>query len=291
VNSGRVLVTGGGGQLARAFVEALGGADVFAPAHGELDVTDLAAVRAAFRAQDPAVVIHTAALTDTRRCEEDPTEAFRVNAHGTRNLATLAAASGAVLVLISTNEVFDGRRRRAYREDDDASPVNVYGRSKEAAEREAITICPALYVVRTAWLYGDGPRNFPFRVLQLARQSCRLQMVSDEIATPTSSESCARAVLTLLRARAPYGAYHVTDTGQASRLDYARAVLEEAGLARELVPVRSRDFPTVVRKPARTVLDCSKAISAGASLPPWRDELARFFAGDAGRRLREAALG
>jgi dTDP-4-dehydrorhamnose reductase len=290
LTSGGFLVTGGGGQLARAFVQALGEAPVAAPSRAELDVTELAAVREGFRRLEPSVVIHTAALTDTRRCEEDPAEAFRVNAHGTRNVATLAAASGAMLVLISTNEVFDGRKRRAYRETDDASPINVYGRSKEAAEREALTICPNLYIVRTSWLYGDGARNFPRRVLQLARQSCSLRMVTDELATPTSTDSCARGVLGLLQARAGYGIYHLTDGGQASRYDYAEAVLEAAGLQRELVPVRTRDFAPGVPKPARTALDCAKAAAAGVSLPDWLEDLRAFMASDAGRRLREAAL-
>ncbi len=278
----RVLITGGGGQLGRDLQAALSGHLVRALAHSELDVTDAAAARA-IESFAPAVVVHAAALTDTTRCEREPDAAHAVNALGARNVAAACARVAAAIVYISTNEVFDGAKSEPYLEADEPRPVNGYGRSKLAGEREVQAALPAHYIVRTAWLYGHGGNHFVSKILRAAEGS-ELTGVVDEIATPTWTRDLARAVARLIETE-KYGLYHLTNAGQASRYEWAAEILRLAGKSdvplRQVTTAQFRASlpPDAVapQKPPYSVLANTAGAALGIELPPWQEALAQYF--------------
>ncbi|HXF52089.1 MAG TPA: dTDP-4-dehydrorhamnose reductase [Dehalococcoidia bacterium] len=277
----RVLITGGGGQLARELLRALAEHEVVAPTRRELDVTNEARVRQAVSGVHPDLVIHTAALTDTTRCEREPLRAQQVNAIGTLNVVSAACEVGARFVYISTNEVFDGTKRTPYEESDSPNPINAYGYSKLCGERAVTERCARFYVVRTAWLYGDGDRHFPAKLLRAAAASEDLRVVDDEVATPTWCRDLARAVVRLVLTEAPSGVYHLTNAGEASRFAWASRLFELTGARVRLTPVSSREYhdgSDGPRKPAYSVLANTAAARAGIVLRDWREAFDEFAA-------------
>src|SRR3990172_11505335 len=167
----RILITGGRGQLGRSLEDALAQHQVSALGHEELDITDAEAVAHALDKLRPEAVLHAAAWTDTAGCEADPERATRVNAGGTRTVAEACRDASAVMLYVSTNEVFDGRKREPYTEKDEPNPLNSYARSKLAGERHVQSLLERHHIVRTAWLYGAGRVSFPEKILQAAETS------------------------------------------------------------------------------------------------------------------------
>lgn len=278
----RIFITGGEGQLGRALLRRIAAGDVVAPTRGEMDVTDRSATVAAIVAAAPDIVIHSAALTDTTRCERDPKAAHAVNALGTANVAAGAARAGARLIAGSTNEVFAGDQTTPYDEDDAPHPLNEYAISKLEGERRARSACPDTLIVRTAWLYGDGD-NFVQKVLRLAAGDGAMRFVTDEVATPTFAGDLADAILALVAARAPAGVYHLTNSGQASRYECAAETLRLAGsdparIERVTTDALRRDGYDGPRKPPFSVLVNMRAAALGVTLRPWQDALAEYIA-------------
>lgn len=281
----RILITGADGQLGRAVAgraTALGHV-VMAPGRAELDIGQLGAVdRIADAAPD--VVVNTAAMTDVDGCEHDVDGAYRINALGARHVALGAARSGASVVQISTDYVFDGRSDRPYWEFDPTNPIGVYGASKLAGEQEVRAVCRRAYVVRTAWLYGLGGRGFVSKMLELAAARDEISVVDNEVGSPTFCDDLADAVLRLVGTGA-FGTYHLASEGWCSRYDFARAILELGGL--DSVSVRPIDhYPRAARAPAFAPLRNFCGAQIGITLPHWRDGLERYFA-----RRAEAAEG
>ena len=206
--------------------------DVGPAATGEiapLDITDLAGVRAVFGEFRPDVVLHGAAYTNVDGCERDPDMAFRVNALGTWTVAAAAEEVDAALVAISTDFVFDGRKGGRYTEFDSPNPISHYGASKRAGELLALQNCRRTYIVRTSWLYGVHGKNFPYAMLNLAKTKPELPVVADQIGTPTYTQDLVEAVSGIIE-RPLYGIYHVSNGGECSWADFARAVLAKSGL-------------------------------------------------------------
>jgi dTDP-4-dehydrorhamnose reductase len=275
----RFFVTGSRGQLGSALARAIP-AEAFAGTDlPELDVRDAEGVKTAIAAARPDVVIHCAAMTDVDGCARDPGLAHEINAKGTANVAMGAAAAGAGLVYVSTNEVFDGTLDRPYVETDRPNPVNAYGRSKLDGEVAAIRYHPAPWIVRTAWVYGTGGRNFVHRIREIADEKGALRVVANEISSPTYTLDLAAAIVRLVE-RAPHGIYHLAGSGGCSRFELAKAVLELTGRDRVPVePIASADWPRPSRPPLYTVLGVEKAASFGVPMRPWREALAEFLAG------------
>ncbi len=285
----RLLVTGGGGQLSGELTRTLARHDVIFPSRDQLDVTSETAVRSLVSDFRPDFIIHTAALTDTTLCERDPLQAQQVNAIGALNVASAAARTGAIVVHISTNEVFDGQKTSPYVESDEPHPVNAYGYSKLCGERAVMETCERFYIVRTAWLYGEGARNFPAKIVRAALATPDLRVVDDEISTPTWCADLAVALTRLLEERPPFGVYHLANAGQASRFEWASYVLDKAGVGARVTPISSREFRNgsdSPRKPLYTVLANTLAAGAGILLRDWREALDEYFA-----KLTPGALG
>ncbi|MBZ5639475.1 MAG: dTDP-4-dehydrorhamnose reductase [Acidobacteriia bacterium] len=276
----RYFVTGSRGQLGSALARVIPAGSFVGTDLPELDIRDAEAVRAAIAAARPDVVIHCAAMTDVDGCALDPNLARAVNAGGTASVAAGAAAARAGLVYVGTNEVFDGALHRPYAETDPPDPVNAYGRTKLEGEVAAARHHDAPWIVRTAWVYGAGGRNFVHRIREIADAKGALRVVADEVSSPTWTDELAGAILRLVE-RAPRGVYHLAGLGGCSRLELAKAVLEMTGRGGvPVTPISSAEWPRPSRPPLRTVLDVGKAASFGVAMLPWREALSAFLAGE-----------
>jgi dTDP-4-dehydrorhamnose reductase len=278
----RIFITGHKGQLGSALRQAFAGHDLALADLPELDITNPIQIVQAIADFRPDLVLHPAAYTDTAGCQRNPDLAYRVNALGTRNVALGCQRSGAALLYISTNEVFDGRKTEPYLEWEPANPLNVYGRSKQAGEWYVQSLLQRYYIVRIAWLYG-GPNSFVTKTLQWAQAGRELRMVTDEVATPTYVCDLAPAIVALV-GQPVYGVYHFTNAGQCSRYEWAQRILALAGRTDvNLVPARLADFPDAVPKPAYSVLRNFCGADLGITLRPWEEALEESFRHDSAR--------
>ncbi len=277
----RVFVTGCNGQLGRALGRTFTAHDVAGCDLPDTDITDREAINVAIACFEPDVVIHTAAWTDVDGCARNPEKAYRVNALGTQNVALACASCGAALAAVSTNEVFDGTADEPYREWDTPNPINPYARSKAAGEWFARNLLNRFYIVRTAWLYAPGGRNFPHRIIELADELGALKVVTDEVGNPTYAPDLAQALAELIQTEA-YGIYHLTNAGYASRYEFAREILRitDRG-AVPVEPIRLADFERDSTPPRFAPLANTAGAALGIQLRPWQGALAAFLsAGD-----------
>jgi dTDP-4-dehydrorhamnose reductase len=273
----RILITGGRGQLGRALGKALADDEVCAPGRDDLDVTDPECVRRVVDDLAPEVVIHTAAWTDTAGCEADAERAHLVNDEGTRLIAEACRRAGAAMVYVSTNEVFDGRKREPYQEDHEPRPINAYGRSKLAGERHVRSLPQRYRIVRSSWLYGAGRASFPEKVIRAAREAGRVRLVTDEVASPTWTADLAAAIARLIREDA-WGTFHLTNSELCSRMEWGTEVLRLAGLgAVSVEAVTQSEFAAPYRKPEFSALANTSAAALGIEMRPWREALAMRF--------------
>ncbi|MFB7631981.1 dTDP-4-dehydrorhamnose reductase [Streptomyces sp. NPDC056149] len=280
------LVTGAGGMLARDVLDRLAtaGRPAVAATRADLDVTDPEAVRAALAAHRPSVVVNCAAWTAVDAAEDHEHRARAVNATGPRLLADACRTAGSVLLQVSTDYVFDGRARTPYPEDAPTAPRSAYGRTKLAGERAVRTLLPDTgYVVRTAWLYGAGGRNFIRTVTELERTRPTLDVVNDQWGQPTWSADLATHLVELggraLAGAAPAGVYHGTSTGATTWFALCREVFRLLGADPERVrPTTGDRFPRPAPRPAYSALAHDRWHAAGMSpLPHWRTALTEAF--------------
>ena len=257
-----ILLTGAGGQLGRALQACVPESIDLCPMdRTALDITDRQAVFEAFEAFQPAWIINAAAYTDVDGAESKRDLAFRVNADGAGFLAQAAETIGARMVQVSTDFVFDGRTSRPYKPDDVPNPINVYGESKLMGEQRARAVLgDDALIVRTAWLYAREGANFVHTMLRLMRERDTVQVVDDQIGTPTEAGKLAHAIWRSIRCELS-GIHHWTDAGVASWYDFAVAIREEAsfsGLSTcsvEIEPVPTSSYPTPAERPTCSVLD------------------------------------
>jgi dTDP-4-dehydrorhamnose reductase len=281
----KALVTGAGGQLATELLTcAPPGWSVTAISEIDLDIRDADAVRAAVTKIGPDLLLNAAAYTAVDRAESESDLAYAVNRDGAANLARAAVAVGARIAHVSTDFVFDGEACRAYRPDDRPAPLGVYGASKWAGEQAVLEIAPDALILRTAWVYSPHGGNFMKTMLRLMSTRGAVSVVADQIGTPTSAMTLARALWGLALAGAT-GVHHYTDAGVASWYDFAQAIGEEAQMrgliaAVPLVtPIATADYPTPARRPAFSVLDKSSAWALlGHPSAHWRIALREVLA-------------
>lgn len=272
------LVSGAGGMLGRALQAAL--PHPLALAHADWDIADAERSREVledFARRGGVVVWNAAAWTAVEAAEDDPDGAARANLEGPRLLARGCRRLGLRLVHVSTDFVFDGSKRAPYTEDDAPRPLGVYGATKLAGEVAVLEELPSALVVRTSWVFGSGRRHFPARMLDLARRDGRVRAVCDEWGSPTFAPHLALGLVELVEREAE-GLFHLAGGGRASRLDLVRETLRLAGL--DDVPVEpspASAFPSRVRRPANSALDCSRAAGLGVALPPWSEGVADWL--------------
>jgi dTDP-4-dehydrorhamnose reductase len=265
-------------MLGRDLVAVLSGEKVTALDRGGLDVTDASRIAAAVPGHD--VVVNCAAWTDVDGAEAHEQEATRVNGLGPQLLAAACAASGARLVQISTDYVFDGTATTPYPEDAPPAPRSAYGRSKAAGETAVRSMLPdSSYIVRTAWLYGEHGRNFVRTMAGLEATRDTVDVVDDQRGQPTWTRDVAAAIADLVRHDAPPGTYHATSSGETTWYGLARAVFEELGTDPDRVrPTTTDRFPRPAPRPAYSVLGHDAWGRAGLSpIRHWREALTESF--------------
>lgn len=279
----RVAITGAGGQLGRQLVDAFtrAGHEVHGLTHAEFDITDASGADT-LRAWRPDVIVNSAAWTDVDGCARDPDRAMRVNGEAAGQVADLAASLDALVVQVSTNEVFDGSADAPYHPDDKAGPVNAYGRSKLAGERAVAAATPRHLIVRTAWLFGPEGTNFVTKILAAAvrmRDAGEpLRLVEDEIGNPTWTPDLADAIVGLVDA-GRRGIVHAAGTPPVSRLGWARVVLEAADVDVVIESVPLASFERASTPPPRAIL----APSPGVPEMAW-EAVTRAYAGQVAAR-------
>jgi dTDP-4-dehydrorhamnose reductase len=273
----RITITGAGGMLGRDLTAALAGRPVTPLDRLQCDVTDRAATLGRILESQPGVVVHLAAFTKVNECERNPARAMEVNETGTRHVAEAVNAAGARLVYISTDYVFDGRKRSPYVEDDAPGPLGVYGRSKLAGERCA-SAAPGALILRCGWLFGHGGRNFVEAILDQARRGQPLRVVADQTGCPTWTADLAAAIVRLMDLRAT-GVIHVPGGGFCTWHEFATAIVQESGLRATVEPIASADLdPGAAPRPAWSVLSDARLRSLGvAPLPHWREALRGYL--------------
>ncbi len=277
----RILLIGARGQLGTALRAELS-AEVISPDRGQLNLNDPAVVRLAIEELKPNVVINAAAYNLVDKAEDDPAEAFAVNAFAVRNLAQSSEAVGATLVHVSTDYVFGLEPHSTpWQETDAPGPAGVYGASKLTGEYFARSACSRHYVLRTCGLYGvaesAGKGNFIATMLRLGKERGRISVVDDQHCTPTAAVDLARAICQILPTE-QYGLYHATNSGATTWCRLAIETFRLAGLAVEVQPITTAQFNAKAKRPAYSVLDCGKLAGViGAPIPAWQDAVARYL--------------
>lgn len=275
----KILVTGANGNLGRELVSRLGQAHKIISTDVEtLDITDFTTVKSFIHDNQPDLIINPAAWTDVDGCALNPEKAIVINGYGAQNLAIAANEIGAEILQISSNEVFDGLSKRPYYEYDQTNPANPYGYSKWVSERAVIETNPHHYIVRTAWLFAHGGRNFIQAILGAADAGKKLRVVTDEVANPTYTNDVADAIAQLIETER-YGTYHLVNEGAVSRYAFARYALDKAGYTdTPIEPISSHQWQRPSRPPLYSGLANIAAKSIGITLRPWQAAVDTFLA-------------
>ena len=274
-----ILVTGANGQLGTEIrnlaVKCEGCRFVFTDVE-ELDITDAAAVEAAVLENETDIVINCAAYTAVDRAEDDEARARVLNAEAPALLAKAVAKRGGGIIHVSTDYVFSGEACTPYTEDMPTGPRSVYGRTKLEGELAVAEANPRHVIVRTAWLYSPYGNNFVKTMLRLGRERDRLNVVFDQVGSPTYAADLAKALLTIATAKEKtYGIFHYSNEGAISWYDFTKAIHRLAGISGcDVQPIMSAEYPTAANRPAYSVL-CKEKIKRtyGVSVPYWEDSL------------------
>jgi dTDP-4-dehydrorhamnose reductase len=251
------VICGAAGQLGSELVELFTGTDDVVHAFDlDMDITDYALLMERLPPLAPDLVINSAAHVDADEAERDPEISYGINFMGTQNLALVCRSLGCPLVFVSSDYVFDGLKGGAYNEFDAPNPQGVYGRAKLAAERYMASVLDQYYIFRTQWLFGRyGKRNFVKSILRNAREKGSLRVVTDEVGTPTSAADLA-AVIQRVSLSGKYGLYHATNQGVCSRYDFAREIVQAAGMGDvEVSPIDYSELNLPCPRPPYSPLD------------------------------------
>jgi dTDP-4-dehydrorhamnose reductase len=272
----KAMIVGASGLLGKALMRQWRGDEVVGLSSGDVDIRDAAKVREVVERDRPGWMVLAAAYTNVDDCESHPDLAFAVNRDGAVNVANAAKRTGARLVFLSSDYVFDGKKTSPYETGDARNPQSVYGRSKAEAEMRLLEVLPECCILRTSWLFGTGGKCFPETILKAATSRPALDVVNDQRGGPTYSVDLSRAIVELCRNQVS-GIVHVTNAGDCSWFEFAREIVKGAGLATEVRPVSSQQVARPAPRPAYSVLSSKSLERYGISLPAWQDALQRYL--------------
>ena len=273
----KVLVVGSNGQLGKEIARQFQSRyELLLYDRPSLDITNYQSVGSLISDAKLAVVINAAAYTNVEKAEEDEDTAFRVNALGAQNLALACHKSGAKLVHISTDYVFDGTASIPYEEFDAPNPLSVYGKSKFWGEKLVEQVGGEYFILRTSWLYGDGP-NFVRTMLELAEQRDQLKVVADQYGTPTYTKDLVWVIERLIQTEF-YGLYNASNQGSCSWQEFACKIFALAGKSVHVDPVSTAEYPTKAKRPLYSVMDNKLLRLRGLDvMRPWEDALQDYM--------------
>jgi dTDP-4-dehydrorhamnose reductase len=273
----KIIVTGSDGQLGNEFrtLAKTSNWEFIFTDYKELDITDSKAVKDFFAANNPDFCINCAAYTAVDKAESDKELCDSINVTGGENLAKACKESNATLIHISTDFVFDGTASKPLKEDKPTNPISYYGESKLNAELKVAAILPAHIILRTSWLYSTHGNNFVKTMLRLSETKDELNIIADQIGTPTYARDLAVAIYNLIeKGSAAYGIYHFSNEGTASWYDFTKAVFEYAQVKTKVNPIPTEQYPTPAARPAYSVMDKSKFKKTfEQEIPYWRESL------------------
>ncbi len=281
----KIIVTGCNGQLGRAINQIyaketdieLVNTDVF---QGDgitpLDITNVDEVLKLAREVKPYAIINCAAHTNVDKCETDVDNAYKINAIGPRNLSIAATETGAKLMHVSTDYVFPGTENKALTEFDAVGPTSMYGKTKLAGENFVRDFAQNYFIIRTAWLYGDG-KNFVKTMLRLAETHDQVGVVKDQFGTPTSAAELAKAIHYLLPTE-NYGTFHGTCEGSCSWADFASEIFRLAGKDTKVNYITTEEFGSPTKRPAYSILDnYMLRLTTDFKFADWHDAIAEYL--------------
>lgn len=276
-----VLVTGGNGQLASCIKDVEkhhNDLNVIYTDYLELDICDLNQVQAFFKSnEDINYCINCAAYTAVDKAETETETAYQINALGAKNLALACREHGVCLIHISTDFVFDGKKREPYLETDVAEPISVYGVSKLQGEIEIKQFLREHFIIRTSWLYSEYGNNFMKTMLRLAETRGEISVVSDQTGTPTYAGDLAEVIVHIMQLKSKkYGTYHYSSTGETNWYDFSKTIFKEKGIKINVNPINTEAYPTPAERPMFSVLSNSKIKETfNIIIPFWKDSLAK----------------
>lgn len=278
-----VLVTGSNGQLGnevQVFASSYPQFEFIFTDVEELDICDRKAVEKYFAERKIDVLLNCAAYTAVDKAEEDVELCYRINEKAVGVLGEVAAQYGTKMVHVSTDYVFDGTSYLPYTEDRPVCPATVYGKSKLAGEQLLMDVCPAVVIVRTSWLYSSFGNNFVKTMIKLGRERDTLNVIFDQVGTPTYAADLADALLQIISAdKFIPGVYHYSNEGVCSWYDFTIAIHQIAGIGCRVLPIESKDYPAKTPRPHYSVLNKKKIKSNyNIQIPHWEDGLRRCMA-------------
>ena len=251
----KIMIIGSEGMLGHDLVDVLSvDNEVCTTTIDTLDITDINKTIKTVKEYNPDVLIHAAAFTDVDGSESNPDLAFKVNATGTRNVAVACQKADCAMVYICTDYVFDGTNSSPYREYDQTHPLGVYGKTKHTGELYIRDLLNKFYIIRTSWLYGYHGPNFVTTMLNLAKKTKNINVVNDQIGSPTYTVDLANAIALLIK-KPTYGIYHVTNSENCSWYDFAAEIFKQSKVDVNLKPVTTEEFPRHAPRPKYSVLE------------------------------------
>ena len=284
----RILVTGSEGMLGRALLTSLESSNVevvgtdIKSRKNPLDITKPDVLSGFIKNIAPDVVIHSAAYTDVDACELNLNNTYLINAEGTKSIAKICKDTGAFLIYISTDFIFDGKKASPYKEDDAPSPINIYGRSKLQGEKYVQKLLEKYLIIRTSWLFGGNGRNFVDTIINKAVSGQSLNVVDDQRGSPTYSVDLATAITGLLLTAydVEIKVIHITNSGSCTWYKFAKEIIRVKGIKGVSIgPIMSDTSKRVANRPKMSVLDNTiYAKISGSSMPSWQDALVRYLA-------------
>ena len=244
----------------------------------ELDITDKNMVMEYVEKEKTEYIINSAAYLAVDKAEEEEELAEKVNSEGPKNLAIAAGKYNCILVHISTDYVFNGDLdiNKTYKENDKTMPVTVYGKTKKQGEDNIIQNSSKYYILRTAWLYGEG-NNFVRTMLKLSKEKEELNVVNDQHGSPTYTEDLASIIKQIIDKKIPYGIYHTTNIGYTTWFDFTKKIFELSNISCKVNPVTSEEFVRPAKRPKNSKLSKDKILEEGITIPDWEDGLKRYL--------------
>lgn len=276
----KYLVTGGSGQVGYDVVRELvlhdKNAEIVAPSHADMDITNREETIGYIKSFNPDVIFHCAAYTNVDKAESDVKSAYDINVNGTSNITEGASLVGAKLIYVSTDYVFDGTKCEPYKMDDEAKPINVYGQTKLLGE-EVVREYPKHFIARTSWVFGaSGNGNFVKTMVRLSENHDKLRVVSDQVGSPTYSRDLAKLLIEMSESEA-YGTYPANNEGYTSWCEFAKSIFEEYEKEVTVEGITTEEYNAVAPRPLNTCLDKSALDEAGFKrLPHWKDALKSY---------------